>query len=123
MSCPHPTPQYGQIERATCASSIRACIARVLSDIASRPVPSVRSRICRTSGHLESKLVSDVMSVRLTNFHCYFFMWISQRKHFALDQATRLSMNCLLPLAVQLRHDRIIELDQSRRRVLLQMID
>src|SRR5438309_23515 len=33
MSCPQPTPQYGQIERATCASSIRACIARVVSDV------------------------------------------------------------------------------------------
>src|SRR5438093_7135873 len=55
MSCPQPTPQYGQIERATCASSVLACIARVLSDIASRPVPSLRSRIWRTSGHLESQ--------------------------------------------------------------------
>ena len=32
---PQPTPQYGQIERATSASSVRACIARVFSDIAS----------------------------------------------------------------------------------------
>src|SRR4029453_12248617 len=32
---------------------MRACIARVLSDIASRPVPSLRSRICRISGHFE----------------------------------------------------------------------
>src|SRR6266403_2992223 len=59
MSCPHPTPQYGQTERATSASSIRACIARVLSDIASTPVPSVHPRIWRMSGHLESKPVKD----------------------------------------------------------------
>src|SRR6266404_5480661 len=62
MSWPQPTPQYGQIERATCAPSMRACIARVLSDIASNPVPSARSRICRMSGHFESNAVSDVMS-------------------------------------------------------------
>src|SRR5438477_4058249 len=62
MSWPQPTPQYGQIERAICASSVRACIARVFSDIASSPVPSLRSRICRTSGHFESNAVSDVMS-------------------------------------------------------------
>jgi len=55
MSWPHPTPQYGQIERATFASSILACIARVLTDIDSSPVPSLRSRICRTSGHLKRK--------------------------------------------------------------------
>src|SRR5437899_9855208 len=74
MSCPQPTPQYGQIDRATCASSIRACIARVLSDIASNPVPSDRSRIWRMTGHFESNAVSDVMSFipRLSSqFHCY----------------------------------------------------
>src|SRR6059036_2294886 len=64
MSWPQPTPQYGQIERATCASSVRACMARVFSDIASRPVPSLRPRICRTSGHFKSNAVSDVMSFR-----------------------------------------------------------
>ena len=32
---------------------MRACIARVFSDIASRPVPSLRSRIWRISGHFE----------------------------------------------------------------------
>src|ERR1700730_12329034 len=81
MSCPQPTPQYGQTERATCASSIRACIARVLSDIASKPVPSARPRICRTSGHFESNTESDVMSFnpRLSShFHCYRFL--SHRK-------------------------------------------
>src|SRR6266705_3349023 len=62
MSWPQPTPQYGQIDRATCAWSVRACMARVFSDIASSPVPSLRSRICRTSGHFESNAVSDVMS-------------------------------------------------------------
>jgi hypothetical protein len=41
-----PTPQYGQIERATSAPSIRACSARVFSDIDSRPVPSSRWMIC-----------------------------------------------------------------------------
>src|SRR3954467_11754659 len=63
MSCPHPTPQYGQIERATSASSMRACIARVFSDIASRPVPSLRSRIWRTSGHFESQ--ANMLSISL----------------------------------------------------------
>src|SRR6266699_2914174 len=53
MNWPQPTPQYGQMERATFASSIRACIERVLSDIDSRPVPSLCSRICLTSGHFE----------------------------------------------------------------------
>src|SRR6266536_2469167 len=62
MSWPQPTPQYGQIERAICASSVRACMARVFSDIASSPVPSLRPLICRTSGHFESNAVSDVMS-------------------------------------------------------------
>ena len=33
------------LDRATSALSIRACITRVLSDIASNPVPSARSRI------------------------------------------------------------------------------
>src|SRR5438552_6196282 len=43
------------------APSVRACIARVLSDIASRPVPSLRSRICRTSGHFESRSLTEAI--------------------------------------------------------------
>ena len=42
------------MERATCALSVLARIACVFSDIDSSPVPSLRSRICLTSGHFES---------------------------------------------------------------------
>src|SRR5207248_9518470 len=75
MSWPQPTPQYGQIDRATCASSMRACIARVSSDIASSPVPSARSRIWRMSGHLQNKPVSDVILFnRLSGNLCCYLM-------------------------------------------------
>src|SRR5207249_4142 len=53
---------YGQIERATFAPSIRACIARVLLDIDSSPVPSLRSRICRSNGHLDNNSSIRVIS-------------------------------------------------------------
>src|SRR5438105_2763638 len=66
MSWPQPTPQYGQIERATFASSMRACIARVLSDIDSSPVPSLCSRICRMSGHFESRWSTGFQPVWMT---------------------------------------------------------
>src|SRR5436305_6538624 len=64
--------EYGQIERATFAPSILARIARVLSDIDSRPVPSLRSRICLTSGHFESS--ANIVSIHFfaagANFSC-----------------------------------------------------
>src|SRR5215471_3539873 len=63
INWPHPTPQYGQIERATSASSMRACIACVFSDIASRPVPSLRSRIWRRTGHFETE--ANIQSISL----------------------------------------------------------
>src|SRR5207244_2736697 len=62
MSWPQPTPQYGQIERATWALSILARRFRVFSETASRPVPSLRSRSCRTKGHFQSKPVNDMIS-------------------------------------------------------------
>src|SRR4051794_28702740 len=49
------------MERATSASSIRARSERVLSDIASTPVPSLPVRICRISGHFENNAAKDVM--------------------------------------------------------------
>src|SRR5215470_14470359 len=42
---------------------MRACIARVFSDIASTPVPSLRSRIWRTTGHFESH--ANILSISL----------------------------------------------------------
>src|SRR5205823_13237191 len=42
---------------------MRACIARVFSDIALRPVPSLRSRICRITGHFESQ--ANILSISL----------------------------------------------------------
>src|SRR5437667_12389923 len=42
---------------------MRACIARVFSDIASRPVPSLRSRIWRTTGHFEGQ--ANILSISL----------------------------------------------------------
>src|SRR5205823_14234561 len=95
MSCPQPTPQYGQIDRATSASSIRACIARVLSDIASSPVPSARSRICRTSGHLDTKPVSDLIVVYSLEWQSLLISFLSspvKRKTSAADHREMLAL-------------------------------
>src|SRR6267378_3536985 len=81
------------MERATFASSIRACIERVLSDMDSRPVPSLRSRICLTSGHFESS--ANIFSIqffaaganfsRLTMSQC---SGLSQQKQTRTDVHT-----------------------------------
>src|SRR5437870_4168947 len=58
MSCPQPTPQYGQIDGVTCAAS---CLGRrlcVRSDMASDPVPSTPVLICWMSGQRESRSLS-----------------------------------------------------------------
>src|SRR5205807_1041586 len=104
MSCPQPTPQYGQIDRATCASSIRACIARVFSDIDSRPVPSLRSRICRTSGHFErtenirkSSRAQRTHASGLGRLQCFYSRALNAEAWFAREfeacQASRARTN------------------------------
>src|SRR5215475_14382654 len=90
INCPHPTPQYGQIERATSASSMRACISRVFSDIDSRPVPSLRSRICLTSGHFESgaNIIFIQFFAAAANFSPLKVSWcsrLSEQKQTQLD--------------------------------------
>src|ERR1051326_5865282 len=55
-SCPHPTPQYGQIERLTSAFLFFGASCFVCSLIASVPVPrQLPERICRRTGQPEKK--------------------------------------------------------------------
>jgi hypothetical protein len=86
------------MERATFASSIRARIERVLSDIDSRPVPSLCSRICLTSGHFESSV--NIFSIQ-------FFA--------AGAKFSRLTMSWCIELSEQKQTRLEIHADCSRR--------
>ena len=57
-SCPQPTPQYGQTDRATFAPSNFGFSLRVRLVIASGPVPSAPVLICCSRGQLESRSLS-----------------------------------------------------------------
>src|SRR5436305_3536911 len=57
-SCPQPTPQKGQMERATCAPSCFGRSAFVRSLMASTPVPSPPDFSWRMSGHLRRSSAS-----------------------------------------------------------------
>src|SRR5579871_2333267 len=58
INWPHPTPQYGQMDRVTCADSVfgASCFVREL--MTSRLVPRDFPRICCSRGHFFNNIGS-----------------------------------------------------------------